>query len=236
MPSSRTVGSTSSSASRLHSEYSVWRAVIGWWRGRGGSSRRGFAEAEEAHLPRPDQLGHRADRLLDRHVRVDAVLVIEVDRLDAEPLEARLAGRADIIGVAAHAEEAAVLAADVAELGGEEDLVAAAGDGAADQLLVAADAVHVGGVEEGDAASSAWWMVAIDSASSPAAVEFGHAHAAEADRRDFGPSRPQPPLSRAASIATTTSGTISTRPVMRVKPSGAAIRSRPFRPGRATRQ
>jgi hypothetical protein len=30
MPSSRTVGRISSSGSRLHSEYSVWRAAIGW--------------------------------------------------------------------------------------------------------------------------------------------------------------------------------------------------------------
>ena len=30
MPSSRSVGSTSASTSRLHSEYSVWSAVTGW--------------------------------------------------------------------------------------------------------------------------------------------------------------------------------------------------------------
>jgi hypothetical protein len=75
------------------------------------------------------------------------VLVIEVDHVDSEPLQARLASGADIIGPAADAPEAAVLAADVAELGGEEDAVAAIGDGAP---------------------SIAWWMVAIDSASSPA--------------------------------------------------------------------
>src|SRR5205814_7452529 len=83
---------------------------------------------------------------------VDAVLVIKVDDLDAEPLQARLAGRADIIGIALDAEELAGGSADIAELGGEEHLVAAVADRLADQLLVPADAVHVGGVEEGHAA------------------------------------------------------------------------------------
>ena len=41
--------------------------------------------------------------------------------------------------------------ADDAELGREEDLVAAAGDRPPDQLLVGVGAVHVGGVEERDA-------------------------------------------------------------------------------------
>ena len=35
------------------------------------------------HLSRTDQIRHRADGVLDRHLPVDAVLVVEVDRLDA---------------------------------------------------------------------------------------------------------------------------------------------------------
>ena len=119
------------------------------------------------------------------------MLVIEVDDLDPEPLQARLAGRPHVIRPPAHAPEAAVLAADVAELGGEEHPVAAVGDGPADQLLVAADAVHVGGVEEVDAAldrlvdrRDRFGFVA-------GAVEFGHAHAAEADRRHFRAAAPR---------------------------------------------
>jgi hypothetical protein len=44
----------------------------------------GVAQAEVTHLARGDELGHRADRLLDRHASVDAAGVVEVDRVDAE--------------------------------------------------------------------------------------------------------------------------------------------------------
>ena len=75
--------------------------------------------------------------------------------------------------------------AHVAELGGEDDLVAAAGDRPADQLLVGERAVHVGGVEEGDAELER----AVDRRDRlglvAGAVELRHAHAAEAERRYF---------------------------------------------------
>jgi hypothetical protein len=47
--------------------------------------RRGLGEPEVADLALLDELRHRADRLLDRTVSVDAVLVVEVDVVDAEP-------------------------------------------------------------------------------------------------------------------------------------------------------
>jgi hypothetical protein len=111
--------------------------------------RRGLREPEVAHLALLDELLHRADGLLDRDRLVDAVLVVEVDVVDAEALQRGLAGLAHVVRLAVDAEIAAVLAALVAELGGEHDLVAAAGDRAADELLVGERAVHVGGVEEG---------------------------------------------------------------------------------------
>jgi len=74
--------------------------------------------------------------------------VIEVDGVDAEPLEARLAAAPHVPRAAVNAEEGAVAAAHVAKLGGEDDLLPAVADGAADELLVRANAVHVGGVEE----------------------------------------------------------------------------------------
>ena len=80
---------------------------------------------------------------------------------------------------------ALVVAAHDAELGGEHDLVAAVGDGAADQLLVGAAAVHVGGVEKVDAELER----AVDGGDrfrlAAAHVEVGHAHAAEPERGDL---------------------------------------------------
>ena len=114
---------------------------------RGG----GLREAEVADLPLADELGHRADGLLDRDRPVDAVLVVEVDRLDAEPLQRAVAAGADVLRPAVDAEEGALRVAHVPELRREDDLVAPLPDRAADELLVLPGAVHVGGVEERDA-------------------------------------------------------------------------------------
>ena len=113
--------------------------------------RRGLGEPEVAHLALLDELGHRADGLLDRRRQVDAVLVVEVDRLDAEPLAAtprRPSGRTRRLPLIPRYSPCA--AAHVPELRRDHDLVAAAGDRLADELLVRDRAVHVGRVEEGD--------------------------------------------------------------------------------------
>ena len=144
---------------------------------------RRLRQADVAHLACAHQLGHGADRVLDRRVGVDAVLVVEVDRVDAEPLEAGLAGLAHVSGRPSKPVMAPSAAAHDAELGGEDDAVALALEGAADQLLVGTAAVHVGGVEEGDAelervvdGRDRFRFAAAD-------VEVGHAHAAEAEGR-----------------------------------------------------
>ena len=83
------VGRISSSRSRVNREYSVCSAVIGCTAcARRMVVRRRLGQAEVADLAGLDQLGHRADGLLDRHRLVDAVLVVEVDVVDAEPLQA----------------------------------------------------------------------------------------------------------------------------------------------------
>src|SRR6185436_9671317 len=68
---------------------------------------------------------------------------------------------------------------------GEHDLGAAVADGAAHQLLVGERAVHVGGVDEGDAAVER----AVDGGDrfrlAGVLVELAHPHAAEAERRDL---------------------------------------------------
>ena len=102
-----------------------------------------------------DEVGDGADRLLDRHVRVEARGAVDVDDVDAEALQ-RVGG--EVLhrgGAAIDAEPRAVRAAQRAELHGDLHLVAAARDGAADEQLVVAHAVEVAGVEERDAALDA---------------------------------------------------------------------------------
>ena len=155
--------------------------------------RRRLGEAEVAHLPLLHELRHRADRLLDRRLQVDPVLVVEVDRLDSETTERRLAGRANVRGAAVDAEELAVRAADVPELGRQHDAFAPAGNRLPDEPLVCAPTVRVGGVEERDPELERPVDRRDRLALVRAAVELGHAHAAEPKLRDLEPMRAQRP-------------------------------------------
>jgi hypothetical protein len=148
---------------------------------RGG---RGLADAEEPHLARGHELGHGAPGLLDRERGVDAVLIVEVDVIDAEALQRRVARAAHVVGVPVHHAEAAFGPALVPELGREDHLVAPARDGLADEELVGAEAVDVGGVEEVDAELER----AVDGGDGLGVVNRpvgpAHAHAAEPQRGD----------------------------------------------------
>ena len=115
---------------------------------RGGA---GLGQADVADLALGDQLGQSADGLLDGGVRVDPVLVVQVDVVGAEPLQGALDRGADVRRAAVEDAGAATGVRDEAELRRHHHLVAAALDGPADQLLVVEGAVDLGGVEVGDA-------------------------------------------------------------------------------------
>ena len=97
-----------------------------------------------------DEVGERADGLLDRGAGVDPVLVVEVDVVGAEPPQRSLDGGPDVGRAAVHHAGAAARVRDQAELGGDHDLVAPTRDGAADELLAVEGAVDLCGVDVGD--------------------------------------------------------------------------------------
>ena len=134
-----------------------------------------------------DQVLDRARHVLDRHVRVDAVLVEEVDDLDPQPLQRRVADLADVLGPAVEARLLLRLGIDIeAELGGDHHLVAHRLQRLADHLLIGEGAIDLGGVEEGDAAlyrrADQRDTLVLTDRSGIAEVQ---PHAAEADGRDF---------------------------------------------------
>ena len=89
------------SGSRVHSEYSDCSAVIGMHGvGAADGVGAGFGQPDVADLALGDQFGERADGLFDRRVRVDAVLVVQVDVVGAEPPQRSLDGGADVRGAA----------------------------------------------------------------------------------------------------------------------------------------
>jgi hypothetical protein len=62
-------------------------------RGRGG-----FGEAERLHLALLDQILDGAGDILDRDVLIDAVLIIEIDRLDPQARDRPLNHAPDMLG------------------------------------------------------------------------------------------------------------------------------------------
>ena len=144
----------------------------------------GFGQADVADLALGDQLGEGADDLLDRRVRVDPVLVVQVDVVGVEPAQRSFDGDADVLGAAVGPDSAGVR--HEPELGGEHHLVAAALEGAADEFLVGVGAVDLGGVDQGDAevegpvdGADGFGVVAAGPG-----VGGGHAHRAQADAAD----------------------------------------------------
>ncbi len=137
-------------------------------------------------LPPGHQLGQGADGVLDGSVRVDAVLVVEVDAVGTQPLQGALDGRPDVRRAAVEHPRAFAGVRDQPELRRYDDIVAAPLEGAADEFLVRVGAVDLRGVDVGDAQVEC----SVDGADGfgVAAVRVevvaGHRHRAESDARD----------------------------------------------------
>ena len=156
-------------------------------RGAANGLRRGFREAEGAHFARLNQPGHAAHRLFDGDVFVHAVLVVKINPLDAQPLQAFVAGLANVFRPAVDGDEAARAVADVSELGGEKDFFPPPANRPAHQLFVPPLAVNVGGIEEihAELQRAMNHPNGLFIVSRP--IEFRHAHAAKADGRNLRP-------------------------------------------------
>jgi hypothetical protein len=113
--------------------------------GPGEQPGREVRDAERLDLARPHEPVERLERRLQRHAGIGRVHLVQVDLVDAEAAQARVAGGADAIGVEA-------LPAGVgdreADLGREHHVVAVAGEPRREGLLREAVVVGVGGVEE----------------------------------------------------------------------------------------
>ena len=115
-----------------------------------GSSR--LRQTEVQHFAGVDQFSHRASHVLDRHLGVDAVLVVQIDMVGPQPAERVFHRPPDAVGAAAHAARLdTVLCEGEPELGSDLHLVSHWFECFADDVLVQERPVHFGGVEEGHA-------------------------------------------------------------------------------------
>jgi hypothetical protein len=114
--------------------------------------RGGFREPYVADLSFLQKLSHGADRFFDGRGGIDAVLVVEIDGLDSQALQAGFAGSAHVFRLAVHSANVGVLGiANDAEFRGQYKLIALALEGAADQFFVFVRTVDIGGIEKVDA-------------------------------------------------------------------------------------
>jgi len=116
-----------------------------------GTARRrrtGFGHAEMLDLAGRDQFLYRTRDILDRHVRIDATLIEEIDLLDAQALERRIGDFLDMLGTAVRPRHLAVDNVET-EFGGNHHLVAHRTQGFSDHLLIGEGTIDLGRVEEG---------------------------------------------------------------------------------------
>ena len=106
--------------------------------------------ADVAHLALRDERVERAQRFLDRRRRIGTMVIIKIDPIGLQALEARLDRARDVARRAAF--ELAFVVHRHAEFGDQHDILAAGAERLPqDRLRSAAVAVNVGGVENRDA-------------------------------------------------------------------------------------
>ena len=148
-----------------------------------------LGKSEVLDLPGLNQFLHRAGHVFDGHVRVDAMLIQQVDAFHPEPLERAFDGLLDVLRPAVHARRSRpmIAAAQIEpELRGDHHFAAEGRQRLAHELFVDERAVDLGGVEERDAA----FHGGVEKRDHLLLV-FGrtvgkaHSHAAEPDSRNF---------------------------------------------------
>src|SRR5216117_1093633 len=151
----------------------------------------GFGHAEVLHLALRNQFLDRARHVLDRDVRVDTVLIIQIDDVGPESFQRTLDALLDALWAAVLDLLPAGITSDP-ELRGDHHLSAHRRQRFANELFVGVRAVDFGGIEECDTAFNGRaderdhrLLVGRDT------VALAHPHAAEPEGRDFQTTRSQ---------------------------------------------
>ena len=111
-----------------------------------------LGKSQVPHLSLFHQSRHRPNRVFNGHLRVHAMLVVQINRRDAQSPQAGLAALLHIFRAPAHSARSGVRGiAHDSKFRRDDYFVAALLDGSTDQLFVAPDAVHVRCIQQGNA-------------------------------------------------------------------------------------
>src|ERR1700733_1769437 len=138
------------------------------------------------NFPRFDQFGQRAHRLLNRSIRIDAMLIIEINVIDAQPPQTSVARFLHIIRLAIDTANIGVRRiADNPKLRGQHNLIAFALDRASDELFILVRSIDIGGVEKVDAQFERPMNSRNRLGVIASRVKLRHTHAAQTDGGNF---------------------------------------------------
>src|SRR5712692_7096620 len=144
----------------------------------------GLGQTEKSYLALLDQLPYRAGHLLDRHGRIDTVLIEEIDIVGPKPTQGALHRLTDMLRPASSfgADLLSVLETK-AKFGADYYLVVPALKRPAEQLLVGEGTIALGRVEEGASQFEGALQCGDRLTFIRRTVRLAHAHTAKADRR-----------------------------------------------------
>src|SRR6266851_782368 len=109
----------------------------------------GFRQTQSAHFAGGNKFGHGAHGFLDGNVRIDTMLIVEVDGFYAEAFKASVTGAADVRRRAIESASGALGIDAEAELSGHDNTFARnLAEKFTEQLFVLKRPVNFGGVEK----------------------------------------------------------------------------------------
>jgi hypothetical protein len=110
-----------------------------------------LTQSEVPYLALTDEIPHRAGDVFDRHVWVDAVLVQKIDRVDPEPPQRPLDRVTNALRSAVEPVATPAGTEVMAEFGGNHHAMAERLQSLTHKRLIGEGAVHLRGIEQGDA-------------------------------------------------------------------------------------
>src|SRR2546423_989760 len=142
----------------------------------------GFGKSDVAYFSFFDELSQTADRVFDRRVRINPVLVIKINVVGSQATQTAFAGPANVIRPAIHAASFGICGiAHDSEFRRNDQFLALALGSAADEFLILEWAINVGGIEESDSEFDSAMNGRNRFGIVTRAIEFRHTHAAESE-------------------------------------------------------